>query len=112
MRGPELDAGKTEVEQHEGGGDESFGAGEPVQVAEATVNDDHRFPVRGQRRSRGFDCGGIAVDSEQPAAWLDPVEDLAGVARLPQGAVDRDRARMGPHPLYYLLSKRTHGPPH
>jgi hypothetical protein len=67
------------------------------------VDDDHRFPVRGQRRSRGFDCGGIAVDPEQPAAWLDPVEDLAGVARLPQGAVDRDRARLGLQQLYYLL---------
>jgi len=67
------------------------------------VGDDHRLPVRGQRRSRGFDCGGIAVDPEQPAAWLDPVEDLAGVARLPQGAVDRDRARLGLQQLYYLL---------
>jgi len=67
------------------------------------VDDDHRCPIRGQRRSRGFDCGGIAVDPEQPPAWLDPVEDLAGVARLPQGAVDRDRARMGLQQLYYLL---------
>jgi hypothetical protein len=67
------------------------------------VDDDHRCPVRGQRRSRGFDCGGITVDSEQPAAWLDPVEDLAGMARLPQGAVDRDRARLGLQQLYYLL---------
>jgi hypothetical protein len=67
------------------------------------VDNDHRFPVRGQRRSRGLNCGGIAVDPEQPAAGLDPVEDLAGVARLPQGAVDRDRALLGLQQLYYLL---------
>jgi len=67
------------------------------------VDDDHLLAVRGQRRSRGFDSSGIAVDPEQPAAWLDPVEDLAGMARLPQGAVDRDRARLGLQQLYYLL---------
>ena len=67
------------------------------------MDDDHRLPVMGERRSRGFDGGGIAVDPEQPAAWLDPVEDLAGVARLPQGAVDRDGARLGLQQLYYLL---------
>jgi hypothetical protein len=67
------------------------------------MDDDHRLPVSGQRRSRGFDSSGIAVDPEQPAAWLDPVEDLAGMARLPQGAVDRDCARTGLKQLYYLL---------
>jgi hypothetical protein len=74
-----------------------------VHLAEATVYEDRRRPISGQRRSRGFDCRGIAVDPEQPAAWLDPVEDLAGVARLPQGAVDRDRPRSGLEQLYYLL---------
>ena len=64
------------------------------------MDDDDRLPIRGQRRSRSFDSGGIAVDPKQPAAWLDPVEDLAGVARLPQGAVDRDRARLGLQQLY------------
>jgi hypothetical protein len=59
--------------------------------------------MRGQRRSGGFDGGGIAVDPEQPAAWLDPVQDLAGMARLPQGAVDRDRPLLGLEQLYYLL---------
>jgi hypothetical protein len=67
------------------------------------VDDDHRRPVAGKRRSRSFDCGGIAVDPQQPAAWLDPVEDLAGMARLPQGAVDCDRAPLGLEQLYYLL---------
>jgi len=59
--------------------------------------------VNGQRRSRGLDGGGIAIDPEQPAAWLYPLQDLAGVARLPHGAVDRDRARMGLEQLYYFL---------
>ena len=67
------------------------------------MDDDRRGSVRGQRRSRGFDCGEIAVDPEQPAAWLDPVEDLAGMARLPQGAVDRDCPPLGLEQLYYLL---------
>jgi hypothetical protein len=74
-----------------------------VHFAEATVDEDHHRPIRGQRRSRGFDCRGIAVDPEQPAAWLDPVEDLAGMARLPQGAVDRDCPRSGLEQRYYLL---------
>jgi len=74
-----------------------------VQLAEATVDDDRRRPIRSQRRSGGLDCGGIAVDPEQPPAWLDPVEDLAGMARLPQGAVDRDRPPVGLEQLYYLL---------
>jgi hypothetical protein len=64
---------------------------------------DHGRSVRSQRRSGGFDSRGIAVDPEQPAAWLDPVQDLAGMARLPQGAVDRDRPLVGLEQLYYLL---------
>jgi hypothetical protein len=51
----------------------------------------------------GFDCRGIAVDPKQPAAWSDPLEDLAGVTRQPQGAVDRDRALAGFEQLYYFL---------
>jgi hypothetical protein len=67
------------------------------------VDGDGRRPIRGQRRPCGLDCGGIAVDPEQTAAWLNPVEDLAGMARLPQGAVDRDRPFLGLEQLYYLL---------
>ncbi len=67
------------------------------------MDDDRRRPISSQRKSRGLDGGGIAVDPEQPAAWLDPVEDLAGMSRLPQGAVDRDRAPLGLEQLYYLL---------
>jgi hypothetical protein len=59
--------------------------------------------MRSQRRSCGVDGREIAVDPEQPAAWLDPVQDLAGVARLPQGAVDRDCPGLGLEQLYYLL---------
>jgi len=59
--------------------------------------------MRCQRRSGGFDGSKIAVDPEQPAAWLDPVQDLAGMARLPQGAVDRDCPGLGLEQLYYLL---------
>jgi hypothetical protein len=67
------------------------------------VDDDHSRSIRSQRRSGGIDGGEIAVDPEQPAAWLDPVQDLAGMARLPQGAVDRDRPLLGLEQLYYLL---------
>ncbi|HAC45140.1 MAG TPA: hypothetical protein DCF65_03635 [Chloroflexi bacterium] len=59
--------------------------------------------MRSQRRAGGFDGDEITVDPEQPAAWLDPVQDLAGMARLPQGAVDRDRPLLGLEQLYYLL---------
>jgi len=59
--------------------------------------------MRNESRSGGFDRHEIAVDPEQPAAWLDPVQDLAGMARLPQGAVDRDRPLLGLEQLYYLL---------
>jgi hypothetical protein len=67
------------------------------------VDDHHRLAERGQRRLGGFDGGGIAVDPEQPAPRCDPLQDQAGVARLPDGAVDRDRAQSGLKQLYYLL---------
>jgi len=57
----------------------------------------------GQRLPAGLHRGGIAVDPQQPAAGCDPLQDLAGVARLPEGAVDRDRPRSGLEQLYYLL---------
>jgi hypothetical protein len=63
----------------------------------------HRWCKRSQRDAAGFDGSGVAVDPEQPAAWSDPLEDLAGVARLPQGAVDRDRPLSGLQQLYYLF---------
>jgi hypothetical protein len=57
----------------------------------------------GQRHLAGLDCSGIAVDPEQAAARCDPLQDLAGMARLPEGAVDRDRPLPGLEQLYYLL---------
>jgi hypothetical protein len=66
--------------------------------------DEHRcVAVRGQRLLGRLDRGGIAVDPEQPAPRCDPLQDLAGMARLPEGAVDRDRPRSGLEQLYYLL---------
>jgi hypothetical protein len=67
------------------------------------VNDHCSRPKRGQRHLAGLGSSGIAVDPEQPAARCDPLQDLAGVARLPEGAVDRDRAPSGLKQLYYLL---------
>jgi hypothetical protein len=67
------------------------------------VNDDSRWTERSQRLLAGLDCAGIAVDPQQPAARRDPLQDLAGVTRLPEGAVDRDRAPCGLEQLYYLL---------
>jgi hypothetical protein len=60
-------------------------------------------PERGQGHLGGADGGGIAVDPEQPAARCDPLQDLAGMARLPDGAVDRDCPGSGLEQLYYLL---------
>ena len=66
--------------------------------------DEHRRRAEaGQRRPTGFDRCGITVDPEQPAARRDPLQDLAGVARLPEGAVDCDRPGSGLEQLYYLL---------
>jgi hypothetical protein len=67
------------------------------------VNDDRRRPELSQRHPAGRNRGGIAVDPEQAAARCDPLQDLAGVARLPKGAVDRDSAYSGLEQLYYLL---------
>ncbi|HEY5034295.1 MAG TPA: hypothetical protein VIJ30_04165, partial [Candidatus Dormibacteraeota bacterium] len=99
----ELGAGDTEVEEDQVGVTEAGCARDGDKVAEASVNNRHRRPKLGQRHPAGFDCGGIAVDPEQPAARCDPLQDLAGVARLPEGAVDRDRAPSGLKQLYYLL---------
>jgi hypothetical protein len=67
------------------------------------MDDDSRGPELFEGGSGGSDSGGITVDPEQPAARRDPLQDLAGVARLPHGAVDRDRPRLGLEQLYYLL---------
>ena len=66
--------------------------------------DDHGGGTkRCQRLPAGLDRAGIAVDPKQPAARRDPLQNLAGMTRLPEGAVDRDRALPGLEQLYYLL---------
>jgi len=67
------------------------------------VDDRYRRSKRGQRVPCGPHRRGIAVDPEQPASRCDPLQDLAGVARLPQGAVDGDGPLLGLEQLYYLL---------
>jgi hypothetical protein len=67
------------------------------------VGHDGGGPIWGERRLGGFDSLGIAVDPEQPATRNDSLQDQAGVARLPDRAVDRDCARRGLKQLYYLL---------
>ena len=74
-----------------------------AKVGEIAVNDDGGGTKRSQRLLAGPDRARIAVDPKQPAARRDPLQDLAGVARLPEGAVDRDRAPSGLEQLYYLL---------
>jgi hypothetical protein len=66
--------------------------------------DDHGGGTkRRQRLLAGLDRAGITIDPKQPAARRDPLQNLAGMARLPEGAVDRDRALPGLEQLYYLL---------
>ena len=56
---------------------------------------ERRLAELSQRLPARLDCCRIAVDPEQAAAGGDPLQDLAGVTRLPEGAVDRDRALRG-----------------
>jgi hypothetical protein len=74
-----------------------------AKLGEIAVNDDGGVTKGSQRLLAGLDRARIAVDPKQPAARRDPLQDLAGVARLPEGAVDRDRALSGLEQLYYLL---------
>ena len=99
----DLTAGEAEVEQDQVGGGESVLGADRLQLGESTVGNDCRRPKSGQGFSDGLHGCGIAVDPEQPAVRNDPLKNLAGVARLPQGAVDRDRPPLGLEQLYYLL---------
>src|SRR5258708_27215404 len=98
--GVELGAGDSEVEEDQVGSLEARPLGNCAEVAEGSVGHDSGGPVAGQRCLGGCDSVGIAVDPEQPAAWNDSLQDQAGVARLPDGAVDRDCARCGLKQLY------------
>jgi hypothetical protein len=99
----DLVAGKTEVEEDQVGFVEAVLGADRAELGKASLDDDHLRPVLGQGHPRGLDGVGIAVDPEQPATGCDPLQDLAGMARLPEGAVDRDRPDSGLEQLYYLL---------
>ena len=78
-------------------------SGDRAKLGKGTVDEERRSAKRSQRLLAGLDRRGITVDPEQPTARRDPLQDLAGVARLPERAVDRDRPRSGLEQLYYLL---------
>jgi hypothetical protein len=99
----DLGAGETEVEEDQVRRAETVCRCDRAKLGKASVNDDRSRPELSQRHPAGLHRSGIAVDPEQPAARCDPLQDLAGVARLPEGAVDRDRAPSGLEQLYYLL---------
>ena len=82
---------------------ETVGGRQLAQVAEASLDEGGGRLISRKRLPAGLDCGGIAVDPEQTAARNDPLEDQAGMPRLPQGAVDRDRPFSGFEQLYYLF---------
>ena len=99
----DLGAGEAEVEKDQVRRVETVLLADRAQLGEATMDDDGRGSEFRQRLFCGRDCRGIAVDPQKPAAREDRVQDLAGVARLPEGAVDRDRPQFGLEQLYYLL---------
>ena len=82
---------------------ETVGGRQLAQVGKASLDEgggrliSRKFPPAGLERQ------GITVDPQQPAARDDPLEDQAGMSRLPQGAVDRDRPLSGSEQLYYLF---------
>jgi hypothetical protein len=67
------------------------------------VNNHRGIAKRRQRLPCALYRRGIAVDPQQPAAGRDPLQDLAGMSRLPERAVDRDGPDPGLEQLYYLL---------
>jgi hypothetical protein len=76
--------------------------GDRAKLRETSARDHRPVAELGEGGPTGLDSRGIAVDPEQPAR-CDPLQDQAGVARLPEGAVDCDRPRSGLKELYYLL---------
>ena|SRR5579859_716628 len=103
LRLVELCAGDPEVEQDQVRARETVRGGKLTEVAEATLDDRGGGPEGGERLASGLDRFGIAIDPEQPASRCDPVEKQAGVARPPQGAVDRDLPLPGLEQLYYFF---------
>ena len=72
-------------------------------LGKSTMDDYCGASERCQRLPAGQDRCGIAIDPEQPASRCDPLQNLAGVTRLPEGAVDCDCPVSGLEQLYYLL---------
>jgi len=99
----ELRAGQTEVEEDEVRRLEAVVSRDRAKLREGSVNRDGRGAEVSQRSPCGLDRRGIAIDPQQPPAGRDPLQDLAGMARLPERGVDRDRPRPGLEQLYYLL---------
>src|SRR5579864_4569847 len=99
----QLGAGETEVEEDQVCRVEALAPGDVAQLGEPSVSQHGPGAKFRQGHPTGFGRSGIAVDPEQPAAGCDPLQDQAGVARLPEGAVDRDRPHSGLKELYYLL---------
>ena len=99
----DLGARETEVEEDQVGGHEAVFGSDVGELGKTAMDDHHGGTEVAQRLAAGLRRQGIAVDPEQPATGCDPLQDLAGVTRLPERAVDRDRARPGLEQLYYLL---------
>jgi hypothetical protein len=99
----ELGAGDPEIEEDQVGACKAGGGRQLEELAESALDDCGGRPVSDKGLPPGVDCRGIAIDPKQPATWSDPLEDLAGVTRQPQGAVDGDRALAGFEQLYYFL---------
>src|ERR1700693_890944 len=99
----DLVAGKTEVEEDQVGCCKAVLSADRAELGKTPLNQDHRRPELSQGHPRGLHSGGLVVDPQQSATGCDPLQDLAGMARLPEGAVDRDRPHSGLEQLYYLL---------
>jgi hypothetical protein len=99
----DLVAGDAEVEEDQVGWDESVVGGNLAKLGESTLYDDCAGTESRQRLLAGLDRVGISIDPQEPAARRDPLQDLAGMARLPERAVDSDRPRPGLEQLYYVL---------
>ncbi len=99
----DLGAAETEVEKDQIRRHETVLRSNRAKLRKPCVNNHYGAAKGSQRRPAGFDCNRIAVDPKQLATGRDPLQYLAGMTRLPEGAVDRDRAHSGLKQLYYLL---------
>ena len=103
LRVVDLGARETKVEEDQVRRRKTVLGSYRAKLGKPSMNNNRRIAKLSQRVPARLHRRGIAVDPEQPASGCDPLQDLAGVARLPEGAVDRDRALGGLEQLYYLL---------